>query len=58
VVKEVIKDILRKEGPMTKKEIIDRVKRERYVKDGTILVNLQDGETFLRAHDGKFTVSK
>jgi hypothetical protein len=55
VVKEVIRDILAREGPLTKKEIIDRVKRERYVKDGTILVNLQDDSVFTRATDGKFT---
>lgn len=54
VVKEVIKDILHREGPLSRKEIIDRVKRERYVKDGTILVNLQDTETFVKNGDGKF----
>ncbi len=54
VVKEVIKDILKKDGPLSKKEIIDRVKRERYVKDGTILVNLQDTAMFNRNNDGKY----
>jgi DNA-directed RNA polymerase delta subunit len=56
VVKEVIKDILHKEGPLSRKEIIDRVKRERYVKDGTILVNLQDTHTFGKSSDGKYSV--
>jgi hypothetical protein len=48
VVKDVIKAILKKEGPLTKNEIIERVKRERYVKDGTIVVNLQDTHIFKR----------
>ncbi len=55
-VKEVIKNILKKEGPLTKQEIIERVKRERYVKDNTIGVNLQDSNTFERLPDGRFTL--
>lgn len=56
VVKEVIKSILDREGrPLTRQEIIERVKRERYVKDATIIVNLQDG-TFRRSNDGKYSI--
>lgn len=54
VVKDVIRDLLNEHGPLTKKEIIDRVKRERYVKDNTIAVNLQDTDTFTRLEDGRF----
>lgn len=57
VVREVIKNILLKEGPLTRDEIIDRVKRERYVKDATIAVNLQSS-VFGRLPDGKYTLSK
>lgn len=56
VVKEVIKEILRKQGPLTRAEIIDRVKKERYVKDNTIIVNLQDGTLFTRGGDGRYTI--
>ena len=56
VVKDVIKDILKKEGPLNKKDIIDRVKRERYVKDNTIAVNLQDSNAFSRLDDGRYEV--
>ncbi len=58
VVRDVIENILQREGkPLTREEIIERVKRERYVKDATIIVNLQDG-AFKRTADGKYTLSK
>ena len=52
VVKEVLRDILDNEGPLSREEIIDRVRRERYVKDNTILVNLQDNNLFKRLSNG------
>lgn len=57
VVREVIKNILEREGALSKEEIVDRVKRERYVKDATIAVNLQHRH-FVRTPDGKYTLSK
>lgn len=54
VVKDVIRDLLSKHGAMSRKDIIDRVKRERYVKDNTIAVNLQDTDTFARLDDGTY----
>lgn len=56
VVKDVIADILRKNGPMTREEIIDKVRKERYVKDNTIVVNLQDSHIFVRDPEGRYTV--
>tara|TARA_B100000745_G_scaffold81753_1_gene50685 strand:+ start:1284 stop:2321 length:1038 start_codon:yes stop_codon:yes gene_type:complete len=56
VVKDVIKELLRARGPLTRKEIIDRVKRERYVKDNTIAVNLQDTDAFVHLDDGRYEV--
>jgi len=56
VVREVIKEVLKKEGPLTREEIIDRVKRERYVKDATIAVNLQDS-IFRRLSDGRYELA-
>jgi len=54
VVKNVIRSILEREGkPLTREEIIERVKRERYVKDATIVVNLQD-KMFRRTNDGAY----
>jgi hypothetical protein len=57
VVKDVVKRILSKSGPLTKEEIVDRVLKERYVKTNTILVNLQDTRTFNRLDDGRYELT-
>ncbi len=54
LVKDVIRDILEKEGPLSKEDLIDAVKRERYVKTNTIMVNLQDTDIFGVSEDGKY----
>ncbi len=56
IVREVVKGILKREGPLMRDEIIDRVKRERYVKDATIIVNLQSN-AFVRMPDGRYTLA-
>lgn len=58
VVKDVLRDILKKNGPLTREEIIDRVRKERYVKDNTIVVNLQDGTLFRRLPNGQYTLAE
>jgi len=54
VVKDVIKKILDKNGPLTKEKIIEKVMKERYVKENTILVNLQNPKFFKKDKDGKY----
>ncbi len=54
VVKDVIRTILTKHGPLTKNEIIDKVLKERYVKENTIAVNLQDLKHFKKDKDGRY----
>lgn len=54
VVKDVIKKILDKNGPLTKEEIIEKVLKERYVKENTIMVNLQNQKYFTKGKDGKY----
>ncbi len=54
VVKDVLRDILLTHGPLTREEIIDKVRKERYVKDNTIIVNLQDASLFKRLPDGNY----
>ncbi len=56
VVREVIKEVLEAEGPLTREDIVERVKRERYVKDATISVNLQN-KMFTRLPDGRYTIT-
>lgn len=54
VVRDVIRSILEKNGPLTKEEVIDKVMKERYVKENTIIVNLQNPKYFRREKDGKY----
>jgi hypothetical protein len=57
VVRDVIREALEKEGPMKKDEIIAQVKRARFVKDNTILVNLNDPRYFKRLKDGRYAAA-
>jgi len=57
VVKDVIRKIIEKNGPLTKEQIIDKVLKERYVKENTIIVNLQNHKYFKKEKDGKYTVA-
>ncbi len=54
VVKDVIKKVLEKHGPMPKDEIIQKVLKERFVKENTILVNLQNNKFFKKDKEGKY----
>jgi len=54
VVRDVIKSVIVKNGPLSKEEIIDKVMKERYVKENTIVVNLQNPKYFKREKDGKY----
>jgi DNA-directed RNA polymerase delta subunit len=58
VVRDVITKILEKHGPLTKKEIFDKVLKERYVKENTIAVNLQNKKHFKKGKDGKYALAK
>ncbi len=57
VVRDVIKNVLEKHGTLTKDEIISKVLKERYVKENTILVNLQNQKYFKKDKQGKYSVS-
>jgi len=56
VVKDVIKKIIEKEGPLNKDEVIEKVLKERYVKENTILVNLQNPKYFRKTKDNKYHI--
>lgn len=55
VVKDVIRKIIDKEGPQTKEEIIKKVLKERYVKENTIMVNLQNSKYFKKDKEGRYS---
>jgi len=56
LVKDVLIDILKKHGPLSKIELMEMVKRERYVKTNTIMINLQNIDIFGVDADGKYFV--
>jgi hypothetical protein len=58
VVKDVLRDILTQNGPLSREEIIDKVRKERYVKDNTIVVNLQDSTLFKKLSNGMYTLAE
>ncbi len=55
VVRDVIAEVLKKNGPLTREEIVDKVMRERYVKPNTILVNLQNPKYFKKNKESKYS---
>lgn len=55
-VRDIIKMILETEGSAFKDEIIKKVLKERYVKENTILVNLQNRNYFRRDKEGKYII--
>ncbi|MFM2424111.1 MAG: hypothetical protein RLZZ70_502 [Candidatus Parcubacteria bacterium] len=58
VVKDVLREILAEEGPLSREELIEKVRKERYVKDNTIIVNLQDPNLFKRLTNGHYTLAE
>lgn len=57
VVRDVINKLIEKHGPLTKEEIIAKVLKERYVKENTILVNLQNQKYFKKDKQGRYAAA-
>ena len=57
IAREVIADILRREGPMSKDEVVDKVMKERYFKKNTILVNLANTKYFKKNKNGLYDLA-
>lgn len=58
VVRDVIREVIIEQGPLKKDDIIKHVKKARFVKDNTILVNLNDPRYFKRLKDGRYAAVK
>jgi hypothetical protein len=56
VVRDVIKEAIGKKS-LTREQVIEAVKKVRYVKDNTILVNLNDPRYFKRQKNGTYSVA-
>jgi len=54
IARDIIKDILKREGPMTKEQVVERVMKERYFKKNTILVNLVNSKYFKKNKAGLY----
>lgn len=57
-VADIIEDLLRKKSPLTKQEIIAGVMKQRHVKKGTISLNLQKNEQFVRIGRAVYTLDE
>lgn len=55
IARDVIKDILKREGSMTKEDVITKVNKERYFKKNTILVNLANPKYFKSDKNGLYS---
>lgn len=56
VVRDVIMETLKKDGPLPKDKILEKVLKERYVKPNTVMVNLQNPKYFKKNKQGLYTV--
>jgi hypothetical protein len=58
-VKDVLIEILKKaQKPIPRTELVAKVKDIRFVKENTILLNLQDSKTFTKKEDGTYVLKK
>jgi hypothetical protein len=57
IAREVIRDILKREGPMVKDDVVEKVMKERYFKKNTILVNLVNPKYFKKNKAGLYSVA-
>lgn len=55
--KDVIARILLEKGPLRSKDIINLVLQERFLKENTILLNLQNRKSFKKLPDGKYNIA-
>jgi hypothetical protein len=56
IAREVIRDILKREGPLSKEKVIEKVMKERYFKKNTILVNLVNSRYFKKNKNGLYSL--
>ena len=56
IVRDVIKKILTKKGPLAKNDLINEVLKQRKVRENTIYVNLQNNKYFKKSKDGKYSL--
>lgn len=56
VVRDVIVKVLKEEGPLSKEDLVEKILKERYVKENTVIVNLQNKKHFKRDKNGNYRI--
>jgi hypothetical protein len=54
--RDVIQHLIKKHGPLSPDELLDRILKERFVKPNTILINLQNRKHFERLDNGRYNI--
>lgn len=57
-VKEIIVTLLKQKGPLHPKNVVELVNQKRFLKENTILLNLQNKKHFKRLPDGTYNIHK
>lgn len=57
VVRDVIKEIIKKHGALSKDDVVEKVLKERFLKKNTILVNLQNPKYFKKNKQGLYALA-
>jgi hypothetical protein len=55
--KEVLQKILKDNGPLHQEKILQLVSEQRFLKENTIMLNLQNRKNFKRMPDGKYNIA-
>ena len=56
IAREVITKVLQEKGPLTAKDVVDHVTKQRFFKPNTIVINLQNKQLFEHLADGRYQV--
>lgn len=57
IVRDVILDVLKEHGSLHKNDLVEKVLKERYVKENTVLVNLQNKKYFKRDENDHYSIA-
>jgi len=57
-VRQVVAQVLKKNGPLSKEGILEKVLETRLVKPNTVLINLQNRQYFVKDGDGRYSLVK
>jgi len=56
IAREVIYQILKEDGPLPAEEVVNSVLKQRFLKENTIFLNLQNKKYFKKLEDGKYAI--